>query len=193
MAMRVVCAWCKKDLGTKTASATDDTALISHGICPDCARNVLGPTGKSLDAFLDTLPGPVLAVDGDARVISANTEGYLLLKKKPAEVRKQLGGDVFECRWAKTPGGCGRTTHCKSCTIRLTVTDTAQTGRSHFRREAYPDLFYVTKDLRVRFLISTEKVGEAVLLRIDEVKEESAWKVADAGRATDGSSGKSKR
>jgi hypothetical protein len=173
MSMRVICAWCKKDLGTKATTSVDESP-VSHGICPDCVKKIMAPLGKPLETFLDTLAGPVLAVDGDGRVFSANAAGYSLLKKTPADVKGQLGGDVFECKWAKTPGGCGKTIHCKSCTIRMTVTDTMTTGKSHIRTEAYPDLFYITKDMRVRFLISTEKVGEAVLLRIDEVKEEIA-------------------
>jgi hypothetical protein len=170
--MRVICAWCKKDLGP-SATSTNDAAPVSHGICPDCVKRVMAPLGKPLESFLDTLAGSVLAVDVDGRVFAANTAGYSLLKKNPSDVNGQLGGDVFECKWAKTPGGCGKTIHCKSCTIRMTVTDTITTGKSHIRQEAYPDLFYLTKDMRVRFLISTEKAGEAVLLRIDDVREEN--------------------
>jgi hypothetical protein len=51
----------------------------------------------------------------------------------------------------------------------MTVRDTAATGRSHTGVEAYPDLNWMTGEKRVRFLISTEKSGDAVFLRIDEV------------------------
>jgi hypothetical protein len=62
--------------------------------------------------------------------------------------------------------------HCKTCTIRKTITDTLQTGRSHIGVAAYPDLRHITGESRIRFIISTEKVGNAVMLRIDEISEE---------------------
>jgi hypothetical protein len=92
--------------------------------------------------------------------------------KKPEEVEGQLGGDAFECRYAKCPEGCGKTVHCKTCTIRRTVTDTLRSGRSHIGVVAYPDLYRVTGENRIRFIISTEKVGKAALLRIDEISQE---------------------
>ena len=38
--MRVVCAWCKKDLGSKSCEAAM-AGHISHGICPDCKAKTL--------------------------------------------------------------------------------------------------------------------------------------------------------
>ncbi len=93
------------------------------------------------------------------------------LTKKTHEVEGQLGGDVFSCAYASLPGGCGQTIHCKSCTIRITVTDTAETGKQHERVEAYQELHHITGDRIIRFLISTEKVGDVVLLRIDDAEE----------------------
>jgi len=49
--------------------------------------------------------------------------------------------------------------------------DTLQSGKSNIRVPAYPDLHHMTGENRIRFLITTERVGEAVLLRIDEVAE----------------------
>ncbi|MCJ7776462.1 MAG: hypothetical protein MUP08_08760, partial [Desulfobulbaceae bacterium] len=81
-------------------------------------------------------------------------------------------------------GGCGNTVHCKSCTIRNTVTDTLQSGKSNIKVPAYPDLHHITGDNRIRFLITTERAAEAVLLRIDEISEEDVAHsfVADADK-----------
>jgi len=74
---------------------------------------------------------------------------------------------------------------CAWCTIRLTVSDTLRSGKSHVRVPAYRDLHDITGEYRIRFLISTERVGEAVLLRIDDVTEEkSPQQGASAGAET---------
>jgi PAS domain-containing protein len=166
--MKIVCAWCDKVLGEKNPSATTDE-VVSHGICQECAKKMLAPMAMPMTAFLDRFPAPVFLMDGDVRVIAANTKGYSVLGKKPEDVDGRLGGDAFECSYAKLPGGCGKTVHCKSCAIRLTVTDTIQTGRSHFRVPAYPDLHLITGEKRIRFHISTCKAVNSVILSIDEI------------------------
>ncbi len=174
MIMKRVCAWCRKDIGAKSVqSAEDDTPITTHGICADCTKKVLLSRAKTLRSYLDRFSGPVFLVDSDGRIVTANKEGFSVLGKRPEEVEGQLGGDAFECRYAGLPGGCGKTIHCKTCTIRRTVTDTQQSGRSHIKVIAYPDLHHITGDKRIRFLISTEKIGNAVFLRIDEISEES--------------------
>ena len=55
--------------------------------------------------------------------------------------------------------------HCSGCAVRLTVTDTMRTGRSHKEVPAYVN----QKDRRLSLRISTEKAGECVLLRIDRL------------------------
>lgn len=86
------------------------------------------------------------------------------------EIVGELSGDVFDCKHAVE--GCGQNIHCKTCTIRKTVNETYKTGKSFSKVPAYPDLNYVTNENKIKFLISTEKKGEAVVLRIDEVSEE---------------------
>jgi hypothetical protein len=49
------------------------------------------------------------------------------------------------------------------------VTKTAETGESCHRVPAFLDLADISKDMRIRFLISTEKVKGAVLLRIEDI------------------------
>lgn len=168
--MKRICAWCKKELGEKLyPGEKSGEEPISHGICPDCVRKNFRHEAIGMGDFLDQFPHPVLLVDEDVRVLAMNKAGLKALNKKEEEVRGLLGGELIDCDHARKPGGCGRTLHCKSCAIRMTVTDTYQTGNSHIRVPAYPDLHHITQENRIRFLISTEKVGETVLLRIDEI------------------------
>jgi len=172
--MKRICAWCKKDLGSPDTDSSPTDTPITHGICGDCARQVLLFNSQTLDNFLNRFPNPVFYLDSNTRIVASNNAGYSLLNKEPEEVNGKLGGVAFECRYADLPGGCGKTVHCKTCTIRNTVEDTLKTGKAHVKVPAYPDLHHITEEFRIRFLISTERVDNAVLLRIDEVVQEPA-------------------
>ena len=171
--MKRICAWCKKELGFCKEPPEPDTAPITHGICCGCIRKTLSSLAKPLGDFLNHFLQPVFVINPEGRIVTGNKAALNLLKKPLEEVEGKLGGDAFGCQHANLPGGCGKTIHCKSCTIRLTVTDTFKTGQSHFQIPAYPDLNDLTGENKIRFLITTEKAGESVLLRIDEVSEET--------------------
>jgi hypothetical protein len=168
--MKVVCAWCRKEIAGKAADP--GAHPITHGICVDCLTNIYRERGKTLQALLNEFSAPVLVVGSDARIVCGNKAALSALDKDLAAVAGQRGGDAFECRYARLPGGCGETVHCKSCAIRNTVMDTLHTGQSHLRVPAYADLCHITGERRIRFLISTEKAGNGVLLRIDETNDE---------------------
>jgi len=170
--MRKVCAWCKKDLNSSNIDTNIENVPITHGICGDCVRTILSFRAKQLQSFLDRFSDPVFLVTSEGRIVTSNRAGLSALRKKPEEVDGKLGGEAFDCKYADLPGGCGKTVHCKSCTIRNTVMDTLQSGKSHIKAPAYPDLHHITGDYRVRFLITTERVAGDVLLRIDEISEE---------------------
>jgi len=168
--MRTVCAWCRKEIQNDDAdTVTDDDTPISHGVCPECIPKFFSFMGKPLRDFLDGFPGPVFLVDAANRVITANTNGLSLIHKEPDEIEQKMAGDVFECPHASNAGGCGNSIHCKSCTIRKAVTETMTTGKAHHRLPAYADLHSFTKNRKTKFSISTEKVRDAVLLRIDDL------------------------
>ncbi|HSR10001.1 MAG TPA: hypothetical protein VLS90_01050 [Thermodesulfobacteriota bacterium] len=169
--MKRICAWCRKDLRLSPARDEAD-APITHGICGDCVRRLFSSKARPLKDFLERYEKPVFLVTPQGPIVTGNAVGLSLLINKPETKEGELGGDAFGCRYADLPGGCGKTAHCKTCTIRLTVADTLKTGKSHFRVPAYPDLHHVTGEDRIRFLITTERVGDAVLLRIDDVRQE---------------------
>jgi len=169
--MKRICAWCKKDLGASDTSDQAGDAPITHGICGDCARRTLSFKAKPLRNFLDQFSKPVLLINAEGRILTGNSMGFTLLQKKPEEVEGELGGDAFGCSYADLPGGCGNTVHCRTCAIRINLMETLRSGKSKIRIPAYPDLHHVTGETRIRFLITTERVGETVLLRIDDVAE----------------------
>jgi len=167
--VKQICFFCSAEIGSVgNPSEIDDE--ISHGLCPNCVPKFMAGHGCQFGEFLDRLPAPIFVIDEKARVVGANAEGLRQVNKSARDVQSRLGGEVFECRHAKEPGGCGQTIHCKTCTIRNTVTKTLKTGETCLRVPAYMDLGNIIQERTVRFLISTEKVGEVVLLRIDAVE-----------------------
>jgi len=145
--------------------------LITHGICEACAARVLANPGESLLDFLDRLEVPVLAILSDAKVFTANQKAQALLGKGLPQLQNYRGGEVIECRYAHLGNGCGFEVHCHSCTIRKTVLETFATGKSRLKVKAYPDLQIGAEVKTMSLLISTEKFGDFVLLRIDDLRE----------------------
>jgi len=166
--MSRTCAWCKAEL------PADDDVLdraITRRFCAACREYFSSPRGRiSLPQYLNELGAPILVMDDDVRVLGFNEPARALLGYRVEGCVGRYGGDVLECAYARLPGGCGNTEHCKACAIRRTVTNTYTTGDSKHNVPAYQDIVTPTGTREIRFLISTEKVGNFVLLRIDEIR-----------------------
>jgi hypothetical protein len=161
-----MCAWCKSEL--ETDSGVPDGGEARTVICPSCAENMLYQDGVDLQLYLDSLPVPVVLVDSNGRVKTANINALLLLNKNLTEIRGNLGGDVFECRYARLPGGCGKTVHCSGCTIRQSVNETFSTGKPVVNRLAY---ISGHSSRRLSLSISTELINGAVFLRVESLAD----------------------
>lgn len=166
--VRQICMYCKADIGTIEETKTMEET-VSHGLCQRCLPKFLISLGKPFPDFLDSLPIPVFVVDENVRVISVNNLGQKFLSKNLATLQGCLGGQAFGCRYSQLPGGCGKTIHCKSCTIRRSVTETYATGKSLLRVPAYVDLGDLAGDATVHFLVSTQKIDPVVLLNIEDI------------------------
>jgi PAS domain-containing protein len=165
-AMKRICAWCQKSLGEVESSLVDKHA-ISHGICRECALDVVSRSGLPLQEFLDALGVPVLVADPDMRIKTANKPAREILKKELSRIEGFRCGNVLNCHWALLPEGCGNTICCGNCAVRETVTETFETGQTIVKRLA--QLNHEPEGQKINLLISTELFGNVVLLRIDEV------------------------
>ena len=165
-----ICAWCEQELSSDSGQPD---GLVSHGICTECRDYFFPRRGgpPSFRAFLDRLSVPVLLVDNDVKVVLANGKACALLGKEPEEVEGRYGGEAVECAYARLPGGCGKTLHCKSCTIRKTVLHTHTTGQGHYDIPASMDGSTPHGVENVRYRITTEKSGEFVLLKIVKLED----------------------
>jgi hypothetical protein len=167
--MKRVCAWCKKELG-RLDSQTSFEIRITHGICEKCRDNLLFQMGVELGVFLDSLKLPVVVVNREGTIVTGNDQARTLLRKGLPEIEGYKGGEVFECAYALLPEGCGNTMHCSGCTIRRAVMETYGTGKSLLKVPA--TLYRNTREdpEKTKLLISTERLADLVLLRIDEME-----------------------
>jgi PAS domain-containing protein len=163
-----VCAWCRSEIG-RVASTRRPENELSHGICQGCLDNIRFQAGAPLGEYLDGLPAPVYVVDGDGIVMGVNRAGCKMLGKEPGDILRLLGGDVFECAYARLPGGCGRTVHCSGCAIRRTVTRTFETGEAQSHVPAVLNHGDAAEPMPVNLKITTAKIQGIVLLRVDEM------------------------
>jgi hypothetical protein len=167
--MKIICAWCTKEIGEKPDQHENLNSEITHGICRPCKNYFLSDEDRTLDKFLNQLNAPVLMVNPQGEVALANDQALQLLDKDLGLVKGFKGGDVMECAYAKLPQGCGHTKHCVACTIRNNVMKTHETGRSLKQVPAFLNRLDRHSVHTIKFLISTERLDDVVLLRIDEV------------------------
>jgi hypothetical protein len=162
--MPSICAWCKSPL----REGTDDLGPVSHGICKPCLV-AMEYQPQPLAAFLESLPGAVMALDSEGRAINGNERLLGMVGKQRSGVLERLGGEVISCIYSELPGGCGETVHCLGCSIRNAVNETRETRQS---KAGVPAYAYVrTPDdgvVKLELCISTECAGNLVLLRVDE-------------------------
>ena len=165
--MQIVCCVC--DTIIKEAPAgSEANAPVSHGLCPPCAHSFRAQMGMTMTTYIEGFDVPILVLDANGNVSTANTTALKHLHKTRSEVQAETKGMVFDCEHALLPEGCGHTIHCSGCVIRQSVTSTIETGQSHSRvpatiRQTNPD-----GPQTIELLISTEFKGGVVLLRVDE-------------------------
>jgi PAS domain-containing protein len=160
--MKIICSFCRADLGEKEPFDVDS---VTHGMCDACADHFGRQwAGLDLGEYLDRFDRPVLAVSQDGRIVAANQLMADMLGKSERRLFGLLGGEAMECRFARLPEGCGNTIHCKTCTVRNTVMGVLETGEPREGVSAYVD----QGDRRVGLTISAYKRDRFVLLVVDE-------------------------
>jgi hypothetical protein len=169
--IRYICAECQIEL-RPPVQLDEEQEHVSHGLCRSCMAKAMNQLGLSLSDYLNELRQPVLVIDKNARVITVNGPGQRALRKTLPEIAGYLGGEVFGCVHAEEPEGCGGTLHCLSCVIRNTVEDTYKTGHAHLNVPACQDLDTLSGPRLTRFVISTEKIADLVVLKIEDVTSE---------------------
>lgn len=166
--MKNLCAWCNQNIFKDADENSESVRPVSHGICIACAKKMFSELSEDMNAYLNRFDIPILIVDKDENVISANEKALKKAGLKPEELKGMRCGDVIECVNATEIGRCGKTIHCQSCVIRNSVLFTHNTGKPQIRIPAFPDTQQFESVKPSCVLISTEKVGEMVFIKIEE-------------------------
>ncbi|MCX5788878.1 MAG: hypothetical protein NTX64_10300 [Elusimicrobia bacterium] len=164
--MKVECAWCRCDLGSRKGGAEDTT---TSGICDSCLEGQLREFGHPLQKFLDEQPIPVVILGPDCEILGANRSAREIGQPRLPCIDDRFG-EAIGCPNSKTTG-CGRSVHCQSCTIRRSVKKTFETGDACLDVLAYPDVEIGSRIKHLKLRISTARMGRYVALQIEKVAE----------------------
>lgn len=121
------------------------------------------------------MPSYVFVVDGDVRILDYNAAAGGLLGIARQDILRHRAGDLLHCiRAAHTPGGCGRSSHCRNCVIRSAVAH-ALAGSRSFRTRARMQLLSAGKTVELYALITATPFAhddtQMVLLVIEDISE----------------------
>lgn len=163
--MKKFCAWCKREMG-EVDNPPGRPEAVTAGMCSVCQRECLT---LPMATFLENLPVPVLLVESRPRVYAANSLGRAALRRTPPQFEGRKPDDVIQCVHVGKPGACGRDVHCKSCTIRMTALESYNTGRTFRRVPAYPDVYVEPDRTKATLAVSTCRVRDLVLVRVDPI------------------------
>lgn len=162
--MKLICSYCRADLGFKEPIHDD---RVSHSMCEACFDYFERQwDGQLLGDYLDQFEVPVLVVTPEYRVVAANQRMADALGRSDRELFGLLGGEAVECVHARLPEGCGGTVHCKTCTIRLNVAATTESREPRHRIPAS----LTQSDGEVCFYVSTEWNDGVVIVILEEVQ-----------------------
>ena len=171
--MTKICAWCKAPLDGSAPPPAAANCL--QQLCPQCATQLQAEDKQTASEFLDRFDFPILLMTaGEPRTHIANKKACSFLGKDAEQIEGKLGGDMLECVYARRAGGCGRHIHCKACTIRKSVTYTHTTGKPLYHVPATAEIMHDNAAAVISLLISTEKIGECVLVRVESVAKAKA-------------------
>ena len=162
--MRVVCSYCRKDMGKK-APLRDGG--VTHAMCPECDAYFGSQwAGRSFAEFVARFDFPVVLLEAEGRVVAMNEAAGGFLGRPARETVGLLGGEAMECAYARLPEGCGRTVHCAACAIRNSVQETHRTGRTLTRVPAT----LRRRDQVHQLLVSTRLEGKVVRTAMSRVE-----------------------
>lgn len=157
------CAWCKAELPAGDIEKTH--FHVSGGLCLNCLMKFSAASPAEANRFLETKNEPLLLVDGDIRVLSANSSFGALVGKPAGSIEHLSTGEVFDCEQVSPQATCKKSESCLQCALRRLVTDCLagkeDSGEAYLHRKASKGV----EELRLRF--TTERVRYLALVRID--------------------------
>ena len=165
--MRLICAWCGVTI-VRPGYGQEFEPETSHGMCPACTEALSSQErGQSLQHHLDTIPFPVLLLDGNNYVLTMNAKACDALGKKVGKTETPSFGRVFDCVHSLSSEGCGRAIHCSGCAIPRSVTTTFKTGEPQIVVPATLSITNQDELSEAVLAVTTVKIGRPVVLLIE--------------------------
>lgn len=164
--MKRVCAWCNSQMGSVRTKKPGVAELVTHSICDSCADNLDFQSGVTLQRYLDSLKIPIVALNGDGRMIAVNAEATGISSGKAGEEKADWPHKVFECAHARLPEGCKNRIHCSGCAIRFVVTEAFKTGKSLRDIPALITHCDSGPNEKAELMISADRIDKIVFLRL---------------------------
>lgn len=156
---------CRRCGSMLSESSRADETVISEGICATCLSQVSGAEAHNV---LDAMDAPILLMQGNPRqVVTANAQALRLFAKQANDVAGHRGGQVFDCAHAFTAAGCGKDENCEHCAIKTAIVDTFATAMPHKAIAATLPVKKANGDGHRALQVSTEKIGDLTLVRIE--------------------------
>ena len=118
--------------------------------------------------FLNTIDAPVVLIDDNNTYLSANNSALSIIDREHLQLQNQRTGDIFTCENSKLTGGCGHTDMCGGCQMLQLISKT-YTAKNAFNN--IPVTLTRAKGKvreKLNLHISTERMNNLVLLRIDQ-------------------------
>lgn len=131
---------------------------------------------RELTAIYENAPLIMLLVDGERRVCKMNKAAREFAGSDTKDPVGQRGGEALRCLHSlDDPQGCGFGPLCEQCTLRKTILDTFETGRSHHHVEAALPFSIEGKEQNLTFLVSTSRITvqgkHLVLVTIQDITD----------------------
>jgi transcriptional regulator with PAS, ATPase and Fis domain len=159
------CSWCNNKL--PIGIIADER--ISSGLCGDCVTSADFRLGFPLEKYSESIDVPVVIVNDDMMILYANEKTLKFVNKTLSDIYGKLYGDIFQCNYASSNGGCGRTVHCGSCTVNKAVKNTIHDSKMHIQTPALLTQKNINGPIDYIMMVSTEKASEVAMLRIDKI------------------------
>lgn len=143
--------------------------IITKGLCASCRSRIAdaGPARNEKKA-IDSIDAPVLLMQPNPRqVYVANNKAEIIFGKDLPGMEGHRGGEVFDCIHSFTEAGCGKDVNCADCKIKNAVVETFTGARNLSGVSTTLEVKKRGEIISYVLEVSTEKVGELALLRID--------------------------
>jgi len=133
-----------------------------------------------LSTIFNNAPIIMILVDKDRRLRKANHATILFMGRPEKEILGIRGGEAFRCIHSlENPKGCGFGTFCETCSVRNSVMDTFESGRSHFRVNALLPISRENRRQELHLLVSTKLVtildNQMVLVCLEDIREQKKY------------------